>query len=712
MTSKLKFYQCEITPEKNCVVDDLVGYLDSLTPLVVENFQYIKLDLDLYIKVNSSQVNVPKFNYNYVSVKNSDVDKIFYYFIIGSPKWISQNTIQLQLSLDTLNTFRYDLIWTNKTNITRQHKDRFSTTYTTTAQGKVLNRKIDGYDEGFAPVKYYDSGESIRVTSADYDFYLIYKNKEDLNASSTVPMDCFLCASEEINLNISVNSTGIQFNNYNIGDSLYAFAKDNTTFTTTIKGTSYTISASGLYKGIAFFRLENGTNIAHVLKDDGSVIIPNIGNTALTDVTATVKVRVCRSFIPEVDASSQYTYYSVLGQVEARNYSTMTIGQTSATLLSIDSVDRTDSRIVKIIKMPYAPFTLDFVNGKLRIPAGWTYSGGYLLLNDLNTEFLNVIAGNDDFSDYVSLTVVPSDIGKNKDNNIKFESKLYNSNFFSLKYIYDNFEKEFLLERYTARTAYPGVMINFKQSNNISSNSIFKFDAMNGTYKEPTLYGQFLNVNRQNEVALYNSDYLTYIRNGYNYDKKAKAQQLGAGLAGVAVGVVGAAASVFLPAAGVVGAAGAISFATSTISSIVSVINTSISNEQAIQQKLDNAKKSAASVSNTEDLNLLSYYNGNRLIKYTENINDNVKQSLYDLFRLTGYACNDYSVPVVNSRLYYNFLQCKADLEDTDWTYGKTFLDDIKAKYEIGVTYFHRVDGTYDWPQEKENFETWLITST
>ena len=708
MTSKLTFYQCEITPEKNCVVDDLVGYLSSLTPLVVNNFQYIKLDLDLYIKVNSSQVNVPKFNYNYVAVKNEDVNKVYYYFIIGSPQWISQNTIQLQLSLDTLNTFNNDLIWTNKTNITRQHKDRFNTTYTTTAQGKVFNRKIDGYDEGFAPVKYYASGTSIRSSSADYDFYLIYRNKENLNASSSVPIECFLCASEEINLNISVNSNGIQFNNYNVGDSLYAFEKDNAPFTTTIKGVSYTIGGSSQYKGIAFVKYSNGNN-AYLLKEDSHVPIPNIGNTALTDVTATVKVRLCRNFEPVLDSNSQYTYYSVLGQVEARNYSVITIGQSSATLLSIDSVDRTDSRIVKIIKMPYAPFTVEFVNGKMKIPAGWTYSGGYLLLNDLNTEFLNTIEGNDDFSDYVSLTVVPGDIGKNKANDIKYESKLYNSNFFSLKYIYDNFEKEFLLERYNARTTYPGVMINFKQSNNISSNSIFKFDAVNGTYKEPTLYGQYLNVNRQNEVALYNSDYLTYIRNGYNYDKKAKAQQLGAGLAGVALGALGAAASVFMPAAGIVGAAGAISFGTSTISSIVSVINTAISNEQAIQQKLENAKKSAASVSNTEDLNLLSYYNGNRLIKYTEDINENIKKSLYDLFRLTGYACNDYAVPAVNSRLYYNFLQCKADFEDTDWTYGKAFLDDIKAKYEIGVTYFHKVDGTYDWPQEKENFEIWMI---
>ena len=709
MTSKITFYQCEITPEKNCVVDDLAGYLSSLTPLVVENFQYIKLDLDLYIKVNSSQVNVPKFNYNYVSVKNEDVEKVFYYFIIGSPKWISQNTIQLQLSLDTLNTFRYDLIWTNKTNITRQHKDRFNTTYTTTAQGKVFHRKIDNYDEGIAPVKYYDSGESIRLSNADYDWYLVYRNKEDLNTSSTVPMNCFCCASEEINLNISVDYTGIQFSSYNVGDSLYAFAKDNAAFTTTIKGVSYTIGGTSQYKGIAFVRYQNGNN-AYVLKDDGHVPIANIGNSALTDVTSTVKVRVCRNFEPELDAASQYTYYSVLGQVEARDYSTITIGQTSATLLSINSVDRTDTRIVKIIKMPYAPFTLDFSLGKLNIPTGWTYSGGYLLLNDLNTEFLNIVEGNDDLSSYVNLTVVPSDIGKNKDNDIKYESKLYNSNYFSLKYIYDSFEKEFLLERYNTNSAFPGVRIDFKQSNNISSNSIFKFIPMNGTYKETTLYGQFLNVNRQNEVALYNSDYLSYIRTGYNYDKKAKTRQEQTGWIGTGLNV---GASILSGALGgsVFGAAAAISLASSALNSISSNINTSITNEQAIQQKIDNAKMSAASVSNTEDLNLLSYYNGNRLIKYTEDINDNVKQDLYDLFRLTGYACNEYSAPVVDSRLYYNFLQCKADFEDVDWTYGKAILDDIKAKYEIGVTYFHRVDGTYDWHQAKENFETWMIGS-
>ena len=709
MTSKLIFYQCEITPEKNCIVDDLTSYLNSLTSQVVYNFLYIKLDLDLYVKVNSSQVNVPKFNYNYVAVKNSDLDKVYYYFIIGSPTWISSSTIQLQLSLDTLNTFSNDLTWTAKTNITRQHKDRFSTGYTSTSAGKVFHRKVDSYDEGFAPTKYYESEKSIR-TDADYDFYLIYKNKEGLTTGSTVPMECYLCASEEINLNITVDKTGIQFSDYNVGDSLYVFAKDNVQFTTSIKGTSYTIGGSSKYKGIAFVRQENG-NFAYVLEENSSTIISNIGNTALTDVTATIKVRVCTNFTPELGSATEYNYYLVLGQVEARDYSVITIGQTSATLLSINSVNRTDTRIVKIIKMPYAPFTLDFTNNKLKIPTGWTYSGGYLLLNDLNNEFLNTIEENDDISGLINLTVQDNDIGKDKANDIKYESKLYNSNFFSLKYIYDNFEKEFLLERYSTSDTRPGIGIKFKQSNNISSNSLFRLNPVNGYYKEPTMYGEFLNVNRQNEVALYNSDYLNYIRTGYNYDKKAKTRQLASGLTGLVLGVAGAAASVFIPAAGIVGAAGAISLATSSLNSLASTINTSISNEQAIQQKLDTTKMSAASVSNTDDLNLLSYYNGNRLIRYTENINDNIKQGLYNLFRLTGYACNEYAIPTFDSRLYYNFIQCKADFEEANWTYAKSFLDDIKAKYSIGVTVFHKVDNSYDFLQTKENFEKWMIES-
>ena len=703
MTSKLTFYQCEITPEKNCVVDDITGYLSSLTPLVVDNFQYIKLDLDLYIKINSYQTNVANFNYNYVAVKNEDVSKVYYYFIIGSPKWISQNTIQLQLSLDTLNTYWTDLQFTDKTHITRQHKDRF-----TKKTSNHLLRKVDKYEEGITGTKFYKSGTSLRVSSADYDWYLIYKNKENVSTNTSVPIDCFCCASENITLNLPTSENGINFANYNVGDSISIYSKDNSSFTWTVNGSSYNISANGTYKGLLLIKRQFA-NVGYLLKSDGNVLVSNIGNTTLTGITSTLKGYYAAGYDP-VELGQADNYSSAIGNLELQNYTEILIGGTSGTLSSINTINRSDTKIIKIIKMPYAPFDVNIVSGKMTIPTGWIYSGGYLKLEDLNTEFLSYVDGGFDL-DELQLSYTSGDIAANKKHDIKYESKLYNSNFYSVKYAYDNFEKEILLERFTARTDFPGNVIKFKQSNNISSNSLFDIQAINGTYDEPTLYGRYLNVNRQNELALFSSDYINYIRTGYNYDKKAKERQRYSNIMSIGLSAAGSVAGFAASAVtGGVSTAAAIGTTQSLINGISNAIFQSISAEDAINQKLESTKQSPASVSNTEDLNLLSYYNGNRLIHYTESVSDEVKNSIYTLFRLTGYACNDYGVPVTNTRLYYNFLQCDADIEESSWTAGKDFLDDVKSRLKTGITIFHKVNGSYDFQQTKENFETWLLT--
>lgn len=705
-TSTVILYQTSITPEKNCVVEQLSSYLAGCSSLTFNNFQYVKIEYDVTIKVNINQQYDKDFDYNYAKITNSSQAKDYYYFILGT-RWISQNTIELSLSLDSLNSYWSDLHFTDKTHITRQHKDRFTKKTT-----NYLLRNVDRFEEGITGTKFFVNGESLRVLGADYDWYLIYKNKQDATVNTSVPIDCFCCASQQINLNLTVDNTGIQFSNYNVGDSIYVFAKDNAPFTTTIKGTSYTISASGQYKGIAFIKQAN-RNIAHVLEDNTSTIIVDIGNSALTDVNATLKVKVCTNFIPEPDSNSQYTYYSVLGQVEARDYTEITIGPNSAVLLSINSVNRSDTKLIKIIKMPYAPFDVNKNSaGKMNIPTGWTYSGGYLKLNNLNTEFLSYVKDSIEL-DELQLAYRSSDLAANKSHDIKYESKLYNSNFYSVKYAYDSFEKEVLLERFTTRTDYPGNTIKFKQSNNISSNSLFEIQPINGSYDEPTLYGRFLNVNRQQEVALYSSDYINYIRSGYNYDQKAKNRQLLTNILGTGISLAGSAAGFGVTAiTGGVSAAAGVSLAQSAVSSLVSTINSAISAEDAINQKLEATKNNPASISSTEDLNLLSYYNGNRLIKYTESVSDPVKNSIYNLFRLTGYSCDDYQIPNTASRLYYNFIQCDPDIDMSYWTGSKQFIDDIKARCKAGVTVFHRVNNSYDFEQEMENFETWLITST
>ena len=357
--------------------------------------------------------------------------------------------------------------------------------------------------------------------------------------------------------------------------------------------------------------------------------------------------------------------------------------------------------------MPYPPFTPQVNQGKMSVPNGWTFSGGFLLLNDLNTEFLSYV-DQDSISDLMQITTAKINISANQPHDIKYESKLYNSSFYTLKYMYDNFEKEIYLDRFHTSIVYPGIDIRFKQSNNISSNSLFDFTALNGSYDEPLVYGQYLNVNRSNEVALYSSDYINYIRTGYNYDKKAKELQFKSSLTSAGLSTVGSLLSAAF--GGGIGQAVAISAGTSVLKSITDTINNQIQAENNIQQKLDQTRLSPTSVSSTEDLNLLSYYNGNRLLKVQESIEDHIKNSLYNLFRLTGYACNDYGIPQTDTRLYYNFIQCDPRFDESQWNYSQTFLDDIKAKYNVGVTVFHRVNNAYDFSQTKENFESWLIT--
>ena len=156
--STLKFYTTNITPEKNCKVDDLENYLETCNKMTIGNFQYSKIKLDDTIKINWNQNELPNFPFNYLSIKKSDDinNKTYYYFVLNS-NWKSENTVELQISLDTINTFWNELSWTAKTNITRQHKDRFLQKVRDTSGTTRFQRIIDDYDEGISPVKFLTS---------------------------------------------------------------------------------------------------------------------------------------------------------------------------------------------------------------------------------------------------------------------------------------------------------------------------------------------------------------------------------------------------------------------------------------------------------------------------------------------------------------------------------------------------------------------------
>lgn len=698
-TSIIRLYQTDISPEKNMRIDAINSYLATKMQFNFSNFQYIRPNLSIEIKVNLPQSSTPNLQCNYLEVFT---DNKSYYYFITSTRQISTQTVGISGEMDTINTFWNDLTWTAKTKITREHTGRFIDTAQSTSTTFVCKRVIDEFEEGITPTKYLK--EKTTISADGLDYYLIYKNKAERTANTTVPIDCFCCASQDIPLTVATDATGVYFANYNQYDLICAFSKDNAPFSTTIGGTKYTIGGSSEYKGIAFVKGPL-VNQGLLLRESNSVLIVDAGSSVLTDVNASIKIRVV-NYKLESGYESKYNYYNILGIVESMNYTESTIGSTTGTLNNINTIDRTDISIVKIIKLPYAPFTVNKVNNKMQIPDGWTYSNGYLLLKDLNSEFLSNIT-TDTYSE-LTLSISKEVATGNTLNSQLYESKLYNSNFYSKKYWYDTFDKEVFLERaQSVNTQSPGMSIYFKPSNNLSSKSIFKFAPSNMAYSEPVLYGEYLSSNRQNEVALYNDDYLNYIRTGYNYDIKSKNRQLTTGLIGTGISVAGAIGG-FL-AGGPVGAAAGISLATSTIGSLTSTIGNTIANEENINRKLEELRKNAASVSNTDDIDLLAYYNGNKLIKTIEEPSKQVKESIYNLFRLTGYACDYYGIPSFTSRKFYNFIQCEPDFEDSEWGYGNELLDDIKARFRIGVTVYHKYNNKYDFDQKLENFESWLL---
>lgn len=127
MTSTIYLYKdSKIIPSKNFVVESIETYLAGLTYISITNFQYLRNDLNLTIKINKSQDftdSVYTYNYNYVKVVQNSVN--YYYFVVKKTQ-ISQNTIALELVMDTLNTYKWDTDFkiSKRTRVLREHKDR------------------------------------------------------------------------------------------------------------------------------------------------------------------------------------------------------------------------------------------------------------------------------------------------------------------------------------------------------------------------------------------------------------------------------------------------------------------------------------------------------------------------------------------------------------------------------------------------------------
>lgn len=754
-TSKIKIYQTVLTPARNALVDDLEQYLDSLTPTYSNDaFQYIKLDLDLNIKVNNAQNKISGHSLgNYVRIEQDN--KVWYYFIMNTD-WKSANTIELKLSIDSINTFRKDLTWSDKTSIQREHEDRF---YKQNGSN-ILIRRIDPEKEQINAAKTLMDSFPVYQTNKNFDWYLIYKTRDDLSPDNpNNPIYCYTIASQSLTISKGSSESQVIRAGDLVDNHYYYFTDvDNPGGIATVDSKTFNLNTDGkkmliLQKAgtqVRYTWYEGGVEVAHSstrMQAGSSTYYVNttlpFGTKAIGPQTST------NNPSPDVYPSAQIGYladsvsinvgnflrdstenllpYGVYGTIKkATKRVNVAAGSIERKTITLNEVDKTDSRIVKIIKLPYAPCNITYNNGVYTFPSEWKYEAGYMKLNDtsLSTEFENDI-GRIYFPElFHTETAQPTQL-----KNFNRESKLYHSDFYNFKLVYDSFVREIALERidtseFSKSTTWDlgstFVSLKFKPTNTINSKFAFKIDY--GTWDEAHYfadynksfdYEDYLLISRNNEETIFSNDYLNYIRTGYNYDKKAKELEWTQKNI-IAGSQMGAALATTLLAPNVVGISTAASaaFSTSATNHFVSLIYGKKQFENSMQSKLTDLAAQSTAVMGSDDVDLLSYYNGNRLeIKKYDTISKQ-KEALYKLFFYCGYSHNAIAKPNTTSRYWFNFIQCKPVFNEEGATPYNDYLDDVKSRYQAGITVYHHhydTDIHWDWEQKYENWEVNLV---
>ena len=815
----LKIYKTNLDPTRNMVIENIEDYLSTQTQTYVDNnFQFVRPSLQQTIKVdikgnydlegNLNLALIKEGNFIAITEKaNNDQNNTetvtYYYFIMGA-EWVADYTVRLTIALDTLNTWWTDITanMTERTHITREHKDRFGKKSQEFLQ---LEYDYKGYFTPYTPNSYnmtVELQDDAWIGASQAELVTMNTNRSDLTGTFTRLNETFnsntgtysftLRYVGSINDNIYLTIRGdIQFGfpqfYYRVidkfseglqpvtfgenkgeieGDNnnwylIYGAPKDGQGVVdkaymrmcpkypvnvyvpghSTITPGTAPLTDNGYYYIVPEYSqgvycklvTSNGTEyyvIAAVGGSKRTVIQLEIINSSLRIRTGTrfknqaggtiywdTSWETCSSI--EVTNTSQVTFYyldrnsSNIDTVLNGGQRTLSITGGNYQISSIDTIKRYASSLVKIIELPYSVIKS---NGVTKEWSAVTEGGYTYLETTASTQLESYITST--YNPLNDLTVDLSNISDNDENNIVNESKLYHSDFYQPKFVYDSFTKTFALERQNINreALYAPFRINFKATNTINSRFLFDFTKYDTNGQALEDYENILVVNRNNELPLYNDEYLNYLRSGYNYDIKAKNTQTGAAVGGAALSLAGSAASIGLAVAAGAGSGSSagpigmgIGAAVGVIGAIISITSQAQLQANSIQQKEAQYANQAMSVRGSDDVDLLNYYSNNKAKMMLYKPSEQMTNAIYNMLRLSGYACDEYQVPEFDTRIWYNFVQCEPVFSETNNKIYQNFLDEIKNRFQLGVTVFHKRNNSWNLTQEKENYETFLF---
>lgn len=150
----------------------------------------------------------------------------------------------------------------------------------------------------------------------------------------------------------------------------------------------------------------------------------------------------------------------------------------SGTITTWDSLDLTNPKLIKAIALPYSP--IDWIVGKsgISIPDGYSLNTDFNSLEISSTQKLD-LSRQLKFEDVNPFSVLNKPIGYealfyNTPRNIEWESKLFHSDFYLPKFVYDSFTFPFYLEdidvdTYKEQYAFSSFIVTYAVSKNMLS---------------------------------------------------------------------------------------------------------------------------------------------------------------------------------------------------------------------------------------------------
>lgn len=713
---------------RNVKLDDLAAFLANFDNIAKTSLQFPRevftgVDLSFKLDVDEDNLLLDPYDgdgWDYASItlygrEGFSESSGTYHYFIKSYEWASQRCIRFVCKMDVLNTILPLLSFTAKTITKRQHKARYTHF---NAGTQTANRVIDRFDEGIKPMLFKSVDRTLEENSSRAEWNLVYRNANIPDATDFYqinPVECHMTTDS----NITVASTTNQWTDTDFPDeygNAYFFTAD---VGMTIQGGGNEWVATALDRVVAIVKNSDGSLSLYTVNG-------TVGNQPLTlrGLVLTSKVLTVSD-----NSSPNFSVYNVAANDgvpyprPTPNF-TLYVDAVPASIVGIrdPAYPRNDSRLIKIIKLPYAPadITYDSATQRFTIPNEWDYSSEWsdLKLQNVNARFTWRSLAFADYGNPITDSVVvtfPTPPTAGQARAAENESKLLNSNFHTCKIAYDSFSIEVPLELFRSDIN-PGTVksvlgtstlyVRYAVSSTFSGNMLFSINGASYCFDSFEDYPYTVTVARNNQEPIYTSAYLDYIRTGYNYEVKSKGIQAANSAIGIGAGLVGGIAAGAmagnLPGAIVGGAVG-------LVSGLLNAITHQINSENSIRQKLQNARMQAASVQGSDDVDLMVEYCRNRLHYIEYDSSKEIKAALFDLFYYYGYACNDTGVPSTDTRLYFNFVQGDADFAKNK-NVPPALIEFVVEKFAEGVTYVHKPLGdSGSLFTEYENWETSLI---